>query len=156
MTNRSKLEKLNASILKLNQVISDSTEDMYKLQNESGELLIEVIQDEQLLKDSIWEIDYFSEHIFLKYSGNRNDAIIVSISALCSESFHSWLELESGIQLRFDDDEVSLHFDEAKSVLPFSKKHHIKITGSNITDKLQKLKRESSALEQLIHQFSIK
>lgn len=156
MTNRIKLEKLNATIKKLNDSINESSEEMNKLQNESGELLVQVITDENLLKNSIWEIDYYNEHIYLKYIGNRDDAILGAISAMCSESYHSWLDLEPGIQLRIDEDAASLHFNEAKTVLPFSSKHQMKITGNNIADKLQKLKRESTTLEQLIHQFAIK
>lgn len=156
MTNRSKLDKLNNSIQKLNQTINDSTDELYKFQNECGELLIQIVEDEKLLKDSLWDIEYFSEHIYLVYSGIKNDSFLGPINTLCSGSGHSWLDIEPGIQLRFDEDEVSLHFDEVKSILPFAKKHKMKITGSNLSDKLQKLKRESSALEQLIHQFAIK
>jgi len=156
MTNRSNLEKLNTSIKKIDDSINQSVEDMSKLQIESEEILIQIIKDEKLLKNSIWDIEYVHEHIYLNYAGDRYDIVMGQISNLCSGSYHSWLNLENGIQLRLDEEKVSLHFDEAKTILPFANKHQIKITGNNVSDKLQKLKRESSALEQLIHQFSIK
>jgi len=155
MSDRSRIEILNADIKKMDQSINDIVDKISLLQTEASELMIKIISEEKLLKNTLWEINV-NYKIALDYAGNKNDAAFKPISDLCGGSYHTWLDMEDGIQLRFDEDAVSLHFDESKQIISFANKHQIKIRGSNVTDKLHALKREVSTLEQLVHQFSIK
>lgn len=155
MTDRSRIEVLNADIKKLDQSINDTVDKISLLQQEASNLMIKIIEEENLLKNTLWEINV-SYKISLDYAGDKNDAMFKPITDLCHGTWHTWLDMEDGIQLRFDEDTVSLHFEESKQIISFANKHQIKIRGSNVIDKLQTLKRETATLEHLVHQFSIK
>lgn len=155
MSDRSRIEIINADIKKMDDSINDTVDKISLLQKEASDLMIKIIEEDNLLKNTLWEINV-SYKISLDYSGDKNDAFFKPITDLCNGAWHTWLDMEDGIQLRFDEDTVSLHFEETKQIVSFANKHQIKITGSNVTDKLHTLKREVSTLEQLVHQFSIK
>jgi hypothetical protein len=77
------------------------------------------------------------------------------IKELARTDYHSWFEITDGIQLRFDDNDISISFKETKQVMPFVKKNGLKIFGTGITDRLAKLKRDAVALETIVHQFNL-
>jgi len=153
---RSKLEKINESISKLNNSIDKMVDEIATLQATGSDLVTLIIEEENLLKDSIWNIRHRHHGIFLDYAGSYDDSILKSFTKLCNDSSNAWIDMENGIQLRIDEDYVSFYFDESKMLLPFANKHKMKLIGNNLTSELQALKREYSALEKLIHQFSIK
>ena len=159
MTDKNKLIKINAELDKLVDQSNEVADKVGQLSSTRDSLLIEIIETENLLKDSNWELK-FSGQIFLEYAGKVDDYIMSTILSYAKSSGSSyqyvWLQLESGIQFRIDEDEVSLHFDEPKMILPFVKKHKVKITGSSVVDRLRNLKREVASIEQICHEFSLK
>lgn len=156
MTNRSKLAKLNKSVKDLNKSVDETIDKISTIQLECSELILKILEDENLLKNSVWEMKCVHDRVYLEFFGNASDESFAPIKKLFSDNFHSWLELEDGIRLRIDEEIISLHFDETKMALPFVNKHQLKIIGKNVSDKLHSLKREIDALEKLTHQFSLK
>ena len=83
--------------------------------------------------------------------GGKMDAV----TQLSNTDYHSWFDLEDGIRLQFDDNDISFSFEDPKQLMPFVKKNKMKVTGSGILDRLSKLKREASSLEEVCHTFGI-
>lgn len=154
MINKSKIELINASITELDKNINEALDKVEVLRQEGSALMIQIIEEEQLLKNTTWELDVIHK-TYLSYCGSKKDLVFKPISDLCANIWHTWIDVEDGIQLRFDDENVSLHFDEVRTILPFVNKHKLKINGKNVSDKIRILKHEISTLEQLIHRFSI-
>jgi len=65
------------------------------------------------------------------------------------------VDMADGISLRFEAGDTSLVFKEPKQVMPFIKKHKIKLNGGTIVDRLAKMKRDTAALESIVHTFNL-
>lgn len=158
MTNRLKLEKINESIKTLNDAIDKQTKELIKLEEQSSELIIKIFEEEALLNNTSWELIASSPnrvHLSYDESSGSLDDLLSKFKLLFGKTQSSWVDLEEGVELHIDN-LIEIHFDEARMILPFVNKHKVKITNSNVVDKLQRLKRDSSALEQIAHQFALK
>lgn len=155
MSKRKELAKLNSLIESHNSEIDIKVNELADFQNKKNDLIIQIINDEKLLKNSQWELKTGSL-TSLKYSGKSDDIIMSHITNLISQDSFCWIDIEPGIQLQIDGDDVEITFDQPKTILSFIKKNQMSISGASVSDKIQALKRETAALEQLTHIFSIK
>lgn len=128
----------------------------FELRQRREELIAQMILEEKMLDRTNWELNLNpSDSATLDYAGAITDEVIVSIRELCWAGWHSSFELSDGVSLQFDGNEVYLQFTETKQVMPFVKKSGLTISGSGVSDKLNKLKREVAALEKIAHQFNL-
>ncbi len=149
------LEDINSQIKKIDLEIDSMMDNLSQLHTKKCDLFSQILEEEQLLKNSEWNLKH-DPNLNLEYDGKKNDVIMQTFSKWLPDERLTWIDLEDGIQLRFNEDYVYLYFDDSKMILPFVNKHNIKIKGANITNKLLSLKREVAALEKICHQFSIK
>jgi hypothetical protein len=130
--------------------------DAFNLRQEREQLLAKMILEENLLANTRWEIQMSGNNIpHLEFLDAGKSTSMEVIEELARKDYHCWFDLISGIQLRFDDNEVSLHFKESKQIMPFVKRCELKLTGTGISDRLSELKREVSALELIVHSFNL-
>ena len=155
MTTKDKISKLSAQIKEKEDESSALLAEAYKLRGEREQLVAQLIQDERLLSDTNWELRLDGgSKLYLELReppGGKMDAI----ASLSNTDYHSWFDLEDGIRLQFDDSDVSFSFEDSKQLMPFVKKNKMKVTGAGILDRLSKLKREASTLEEVCHTFGI-
>lgn len=159
MTDSSLKEQISSysdEIKRLEDTAASLQVESFGLRQKREELIAQMILDERLLADTDWD---------LSVGGSAGDAVlsykdtspntIEFIKELARTDYHSWFEISDGIQLRFDDSDISLSFKESKQLMPFAKRNGLRINGSGIKDRLAKLKRDVIALETICHQFNL-
>jgi hypothetical protein len=155
----SKMEKqiseMSAEIKRLEDEAADLGVKAFDLRQKREEMIAQMILEEKLLSDTDWDLSLDgSSGASLSYKDSSpNDMRF--IKELARTDYHSWFEISDGIQLRFDDNDISLSFKESKQLIPFAKKNGLRINGTGIKDKLSKLKRDVAALETICHQFGL-
>ena len=150
-----KIKELTSEIKGLDDQSADLASKSYELRQEREQLIAKMILENKLLKDTNWELFLDgSNGVVLHLQNNQPSKSMDFIIELARTDYSSWFELSDGINLRFDDSDISISFKEAKQLVPFVKKNSINVSGNGITDRLAKLKRDVAALEAVIHQFS--
>jgi hypothetical protein len=155
MSVKNQIEKLTVQIKEKEYASNDLTMEAFKLRGERELLVAKMIQNDQLMADTNWELRLDGgSTLYLEYRdppGGKMDVV----ASFANSDYHSWFDLEDGIRLQFDDNDLSISFKEPKQLMPFVKKNKMKVTGSGILDRLAKLKREASVLEEVCHNFGI-
>jgi hypothetical protein len=156
MSPRQEIIQLTASIRNIEDQAADLSTEAFKLREQREGLIAQMILDEKMLSGTEWEFNIDVGYILLEYNGTISDDHMEKLKQLCHNDYHSLFDLSDGIRLSFHDNEVSLTFEDPKQLMPFVKRHKIVVTGTRMIDKLSKLKREVSTLEEVCHTFGIK
>lgn len=154
MTLKEQIEDLTLKIKELEDQAAALQVDAFTLRQRREEAIAQMILEEKLLSDTYWDLSLDSSGVSLSYKESDADSMEF-IKELARTDYHSWFEIADGIQLKFDDNDISLSFKETKQLMPFVKKNGLKISGTGITDRLNKLKRDVVALETVVHQFNL-
>jgi hypothetical protein len=155
-TKRQQIEELKESISNIDLKACELQDEAAHLREKRDTIVSEVILEEELLANTNWEIRTFDNDVYLQFVGKLKDERFASVIDVVWNGWHSWFNLEPEVQIRFDDAIVTLNFDDPKLVIPFVKKHKLKVTGQTLVDRMRELKRELSALEAINHQFNLK
>lgn len=149
------IAEMTAEIKELEDEAANLGVKAFDLRQKREELIAQMILDEKLLDDTDWDLslDGGSGASLSYKDSSPND--MQFIKELARTDYHSWFEISDGIQLRFDDNDISLTFKESKQVMPFAKKNGMRINGTGLKDKLSRLKRDVAALETICHQFGL-
>lgn len=153
MDPRKKIDSLTTEIKALEDHSQNLQVDAWTLRQERDELIADLILDEKMLASTTWELA-LGDVTNLTYKETVAGELD-KVRELTRKEYHSTFELEEGVNLRFDDSEITLVFDEPKQVLPFIRKNGMNILGNKVADRLNHLKREVVALETICHQFSL-
>ncbi len=146
---------MTAEIKELEEEASNLSVKAFDIRQKREELIAQMILDEKLLSDTDWDLSLDGNAgASLSYKDTSPNNMEF-IRELARTDYHSWFEISDGIQLRFDDNDISLSFKESKQLMPFAKKNGLRINGTGIKDKLSKLKRDVAALETICHQFGL-
>lgn len=154
MNFKEQIQDLTLKIKELEDQSASLQVDAFTLRQRREEVIAQMILDEKLLADTSWDLSFDSSGVSLSYKESESDSMEF-IKELARTDYHSWFEIADGIQLKFDDNDISLSFKETKQLMPFVKKNGLKISGTGITDRLNKLKRDVVALETVVHQFNL-
>ena len=155
MSFKKQIAELSTKIAELEEQSANLQVESFSLRQKREELIANMIVEDKLLLKTEWEITLDgSSGAQLSYKESESDSMAF-IKELARTDYHSWFEITDGIQLRFDDNDITITFKETRQVMPFVKKNGIKISGSGITDRLAKLKRDAVALETIVHQFNL-
>jgi len=155
MNFRKQIESLSTKIKELEDQSANLQVDAFSLRQERENLIAQMLLEEKLLADTSWDLSLDGgAGATLNYKETDSSAIDF-IRELAKTDYHSWFEISDGIRITFDDNDISITFKEAKQVMPFVKKNGLKIFGTGITDRLNKLKRDAAALEVIVHQFNL-
>jgi hypothetical protein len=132
----------------------------WDLRRQREELIAKLIIEEDLFSGTTWDVELgnfvSSSGAHLNYTGLLVDnSPMKKIADMARKEYHSTFELTVGVNVRFDDNGISLTFKEGKMMLPFVEKHGLVINGTSIQDKLAKLKRDVAALELVCHQLKL-
>lgn len=155
MSLNEEIQILEEQLISLDHQIGELNKQRWELQNQRDQLVARLILEENLLQGTRWILHANdSPHLDFDLS-QENYSKIKKIQELARTDWHSSFRLQEGVVIRFDDNDVSLYFTEAKNLLPFAQKHSLIIDGTDITAKLAKLKREIAALEAIAHQYKL-
>lgn len=155
MSFRKQIAELSSKIKELEDESANLQVESFALRQKREELIAQMIVEEKLMADTEWDLTLdggSSAHLSYKETAT---GAMEFIKELARTDYHSWFEISDGIQLRFDDNDISISFKETRQVMPFVKKNGLKISGAGITDRLAKLKRDAAALETICHQFNL-
>jgi hypothetical protein len=155
-TIREQIEQSQVIIKELEEQSSKIGEEAYQKMISRNDLVRQLIIEESLFKGTEWEVMLYNNVPHLEFIGSRGEPPMQEISSMLKMGWHSDFEMETGISIHFDDNEVTIHFDEIKSIIPFAKQYQLVLQGQGLGARLQKLKREVAALEILCHQFGVK
>lgn len=156
MNTRERINELTSQVKELDDQSADLQAKAFELRTLREELIAQMILEDGVLSGTDWELLLNGDtSSYLEYTGPIDVEPMQEVIKLARTDWHCWFELADGIRLEFDDNEVSLTFKEPRQLMPFVKKHSLKITGTGISDKLAKLKREVATLEDVCHQFSL-
>lgn len=155
MSFKKQIAELSTKIADLEEQSANLQVESFSLRQKREELIATMIVEDKLLFGTEWDLTLDgSSGAQLSYKESESKSMEF-IKELARTDYHSWFEITDGIQLRFDDNDISITFKETRQVMPFVKKNGIKISGSGITDRLAKLKRDAVALETIVHQFNL-
>jgi hypothetical protein len=155
MSLKKQIADLTTQIRDLEEQSANLQVDAFSLRQKREELIAAMIVEDKLMHGTEWELTLDgSSGASLSYKESESDSMDF-IKELARTDYHSWFEITDGIQLRFDDNDISITFKETRQVMPFVKKNGLKVSGSGITDRLAKLKRDAVALETIVHQFNL-
>jgi hypothetical protein len=156
MKNQARLDELVQQIDNLENRAADLNEEAYSLRTEKDNLIAQAIIEDKMLFDTTWDIQSngVGSTSYLEFIGNI-EGKIEEVVQIARKDYHQTFNLQPGIAIRFDDNDITLQFEDPKMILPFAKKNNLKLSGASITDRLSKLKREVAALEMLVHQFNL-
>lgn len=152
---RKQIAEMTGQIKELEDESANLTVKAFDIRQKREELIAQMMVDEKLFSDSDWDLSLdggSGATLSYKDSSPNN---MEFIKELARTDYHSWFEISDGIQLRFDDNDISISFKESKQVMPFAKKNGMRINGTGLKDKLSKLKRDVAALETICHQFGL-
>lgn len=151
------IAELTTSIAALEEQAADLQVRAFKQREMREHLMASMIIEEEMLAETNWEIRLdgnsapFLELKDIPAEGSPMEAV----ENLVKRDYRSWIELSDGIKLNIDDDEITLTFAEPKQLLPFIAKNKLKISGTGIQDRMARLKREVTALEEMCHKLNI-
>jgi len=159
MSLQDKITELTAQIKEKEDAENRLITEACILREERDILVGQLIQNENILADTNWEFKLSNGTRFYLESRDSFSGKIGPIVKLftCYNSQFDRFDLEGGIRLQFDslNDYISISFEEPKQLMPFVKRNKMLITGTGIIDRLAKLKREVSSLEEVCHTFEI-
>ena len=153
MSIREKIASLSTEIAALEDHAANLQVDAWTLRQERDELTAQLILEEKMLAGTTWELA-LGDITNLSYS-ETTPGEMDKLKEVIRKDWHSTFELEEGVELRFDDSDVSLTFKDPKQVISFIRKNELIIGGAKVSDRLNNLKREVAALEIVCHQFNL-
>ena len=152
---KSRIEETSTLIQTLEKDAADIQMKAFECRQEREALFAKFILEGKLLEATEWELFLKGDsNVYLRLHKDNAIKSIDTITDLIKVDYHTWFELIPGIELRFDDSDISLHFSESKQVIGFVKNNGLIVNGSGINDRLMKLKRDVVALEAICHQFA--
>jgi len=155
MSFKKQIEELSSQIKKLEDQSANLQVESFGLRQKREEIIATMIVEEKLLNDTEWDITLDGNTSARLSYKETNVGSLDYIKELAKSDYHSWFDIGDGVEFRFDDSDISISFKETKQVMPFVKKNGLKISGTGITDRLAKLKRDAAALETICHQFNL-
>lgn len=153
MSLKDDIASISVEIQALEEHSANLQADAWTLRQKRDELIARLILEEKMLAGTTWELA-LGDVSTLNYKETNPDELS-QIKKLIRQDYHCSFEVENGVEIRFDDGEITLSFDEPKQVLPFAKKNELVISGSGVATRLNQLKREAAALELICHQFGL-
>lgn len=138
----------------LNEQANSIRDASYKLEVVNLDIIPQLIEEEQILNGTTWELKTNRRNPYLEYYGSKTDACMIKLTELAWDGYHSSFTFEKGIDMEFDD-VVSLQFDDLKKIPAFVKRMGIIIEPRQIKENLQKLKKDALVLEIICHQLQL-
>lgn len=160
MSVQKEIDDLAKRIEELDDRSAELGHQAWELRRQRELLIAQMILEDELLKDTTWDVELSggsnSGGVYLSFTGRVDDqSPMKKVVDMARRDYHSSFSLVEGINIRFDDNDISLTFKESKMMLPFISKYGLIINGTSIQDRLAKLKREVAALELVCHQFKL-
>ncbi len=155
MSLKPKIEELSSLIKKIEDEAARFHAEGYNLRQQRAGLIARMLVEEKLMEGTEWEMTLDHNSIARLSLKKDDEGKMNYVEDLARDGWHSSFEIESGVTLQFDDNEISIEFQSAKMMIPFAKKNGMKVSGTTLTNKLSQLKRDVAALEIVCHQFNL-
>lgn len=154
---REDMDEINTKLNALTEQINAWNELQYPLYDAKEKIISLVIQEEKLLKNSKWEIKFgYTNKMYLEYLGKLSDDKIIEVRNLCASSFHCRFELETDVSLEFNDNVLSLYFDDSIKITDVIKRYELLIDFSDLAKRMQQFNNELESLKNISSELGIK
>lgn len=142
---------INDRLKDANKILDQAYDDQSKLCDQKNLLIKDLILEEKMLAGTEWllVLDKYSNNIELEYITSRHEGKVDEISTLLGAGYHDLFELQPGIEIRFDDNDVLLTFKNSTQVYSFVKKNEMKLDCKTFISKVEALRNQLQSLEEL-------
>lgn len=157
ISNREKLAAIDAEFIAIEEKHSVIYEQENKLRESRILLVKDILAEEKPFEGTTWELclGHMNSSIYFQYVEGNKDKI-EGLQKLCFQSWHDSFSLQDSLILRFDDGDFSLYADEPRQLTMFAQKQNFIIIATNIEDKVRRLSRQLTSLQEICHQFNLK
>jgi len=155
MSFREELTINQRKIKDLDTKISDASEVIYNLETINLSLKASILEEEQLLANSKWYLKAGKTLPYLEYQGSVKDELMVKVFDLICNGFHCSFYFSEKVHMQFDDNKVTLQFEDPNDIIKFVNKFKIVINGDLIKDALRRIKKDALAIEMICHQLQL-
>jgi hypothetical protein len=153
---RDRLVILDKEILDLDEKQSELSLQERGLQESRSLLIKEILNEEKPFEGTKWELFLGANNtLFFQYV-EGNEEKVEDLYKLCFHSWHSAYEVQDGITLHFDDGVYSLHSSDPGQLKSFIKANNFIITANDISDKVKRLTRQLTSIQEICHLFNLK
>jgi len=153
---RDKLAILDKEILDLDEKRSDLSLQEHGLQESRDLLIKEILKEEKPFEGTTWQLFVgVNSNFFFQYVEGNEDKLN-DLQKLCFNSWHDYYELQDGVTLHFDDGIYSLHSTDPGQLKVFIISNKFIIIANDVEDKVKRLTRQLTSLQEICHQFNLK
>lgn len=117
----------------------------YKLSQKQHSLSVQFVAEENLLQKTKWNLRSYSDAYYLY----AIDEIDQKMEELLRSDYHCGIDLEDGVELRFDDSDCSLHFDSKQILSEFIKKNKLTVVTDDVDDQITELQNKLDLLKEI-------
>lgn len=155
-TNRDKLTALDAELTSLADKQTELSTQDYQLRESRIDIIKDIISEEKPFEGTTWELFVgVNNSIFFQYMEGSEDKM-EALRGLCFQSWHDRFEFSDGIVLQFDDGIYSLVANDPKQFKDFVQHHNFTIIASDAVEKIKRLSRQLTNLQEICRQFDLK
>lgn len=155
-TNRDKLAALDTEIASVAEKQSDLSHQDYELRESRINIIKDIISEEKPFEGTTWELFVgVNNSIFFQYMEGNEDKM-EALRGLCFQSWHDRFEFSDGIILQFDDGVYSLVANDPNQFKDFVQHHNLTIIASDAVEKIKRLSRQLTSLQEICRQFNLK
>ena len=137
MTLKEQLEAAQARSKAIEEHIDSLHKEQYDLDANISEVARDYIKESGLLAKCKWEASNYFSDPSIKISSNFNN-LDKEMVDLLKPSYHCKFDLEPGVTLIFDDNKVSLIFDDKDATADFLLRNDINVDVSKVEESIKK------------------
>lgn len=119
------------------------------LERQLSSVALEILKDEKLLKLVTWEVSSY-ESYDVRLDMSRSCDIPKELKDLFKADYHESFQLEDGIRLSFNDNDLCICFDKPERVEDFVKEHELTVDKSGLVESFNEEKKLLAKMESLL------
>lgn len=135
ITTLEKLQNIVKAKKKAEKEIEVLQEEVSNIENNRLEVAKAYIKEANLLSKCNWKASvthYHTIHVHARFDDLSSD-----VTDLLNPSWHCSFELEEGVSIMFNDEDIELTFDDEDSTVYFLREHNIKVDTSEIEKEIK-------------------
>lgn len=151
MSKQEDIKALDVKISECEKKQADLRGQQYELETAREELIRQVILEDGLLNGTEWTVKLSNSILYLEYNWSIDSAVgfeLRSVVEMCRSGWHSSFDFAKDIEFQFDDNQISIRFDDHKLIKKFIENHKLVIT-EEFSKEIAALRAELNTLETL-------
>ena len=136
MSHYDKYEQILAQLNEISEEHNKLGKRGSALREQLDKTVTAIMLEENLIQLPTWSIERYGDKIYLKSQGKQANEILQEIMFNCGRGmYHFGLQLYQNVELRFDDNEITMVFKPGVDIAAFIKEHNLTV---ELPKKIQK------------------